>query len=83
LPDLATHYAAHQARGEVTLVVGPAPEEAPDDAGALDALLLAALRGQTVRDAAATVAEATGLPRKQVYARALALASSSDGPATA
>jgi hypothetical protein len=30
-----------------------------------------ALRTQSVREAAAGVAEATGLPRKQVYARAL------------
>ncbi len=72
LPDLAAHYAEHAARGEITLVVGPAPEEAAD-AGELDALLSAALRTQTVREAAAAVTEATGLPRRQVYARALEL----------
>ena len=72
LPELAAHYADNAARGEITLVVGPAPEEAAD-AGELDALLAASLRTQSVREAAATVAEATGLPRRQVYARALEL----------
>ena len=72
LPALAAYYAEHAARGEITLVVGPAPEEAAD-AGELDALLAASLRTQSVREAAAAVAEATGLPRRQVYARALEL----------
>jgi 16S rRNA (cytidine1402-2'-O)-methyltransferase len=72
LGGLAAHYAENAARGEITIVVGPAAEEA---AGAddLDALLTAALRTQSVREAAAGVAEATGLPRKVVYARALEL----------
>ena len=74
LPELAAHYAAEQARGEITLVVGPAPEEAAD-ADALDAGLREALAaGSSVKDAAALVAGALGLPRKVVYARALELA---------
>ena len=52
-------------------MVGPA-DGAPE-AVDLDGLLRSALRTQSVRDAAAGVAEATGLPRKQVYARALVL----------
>ncbi len=72
LDALAAHYAEHAARGEITVLVGPAPEEMAE-AGDLDALLAAALRSQTVREAVAGVAEATGLPRKQVYARALEL----------
>jgi 16S rRNA (cytidine1402-2'-O)-methyltransferase len=36
-----------------------------------DALLQAALQTESVREAVAAVVEATGLPRKQVYARAL------------
>jgi 16S rRNA (cytidine1402-2'-O)-methyltransferase len=67
---LAAHYAAHEARGEITLLVGPAPEEMADGA-ALDTALLAALERMTVRDAAAAVTAALGLPRKLVYARAL------------
>ncbi len=72
LPELAAHYAATAARGEITVVVGPAALEAPD-AEDLDGQLRRALAGASVRDAAALVAAATGLPRKLVYARALAL----------
>ncbi len=73
LPELAAWYAATPVRGEVTVLVGPA---APDttDAEGLDEHLRAALATQTVKDAAALVAAATGLPRKVVYARALELA---------
>ncbi len=72
LTELAAHYAETAPRGEVTLVVGPAPEEAADAAD-LDAALRAALAGHSVREAVALASAATGLPRKQVYARALAL----------
>ena len=74
LAELAAHYAAEAARGEITVVVGPAPDEATD-LGDLDASLRAALAGQSLKQAVAQVAAATGLPRKQVYARALALQS--------
>jgi 16S rRNA (cytidine1402-2'-O)-methyltransferase len=70
LPALAAYYGAHDARGEICIVVAPAPEE---EAADFDAMLLAALRTESVREAVAAVAEATGLPRKQVYARALEL----------
>ena len=73
LTELAAHYAEHAARGEVTIVVGP-PEQ--DDQEDLDGSLRSALAGNSVKDAAALVAAATGLPRKLVYARALELAAS-------
>jgi 16S rRNA (cytidine1402-2'-O)-methyltransferase len=80
LHTLAALYATTEPRGEVTIVVGP-PDTTPDAAD-LDTLLHAALKTQTLREAAAGIAEATGLPRKQVYARALALRdSASPGPA--
>ena len=72
LPDLAAAFAAAPPRGEVTLLVGPAPEEAPDAAG-LEAALRAALASHSVKEAVALVSAATGLPRRAVYARALAL----------
>jgi 16S rRNA (cytidine1402-2'-O)-methyltransferase len=72
LPALARHYAGEQIRGEVTLLVGPGPAEAASAAD-LDRLLRAALATATLREAALMVAEATGLPRRTVYARALAL----------
>jgi 16S rRNA (cytidine1402-2'-O)-methyltransferase len=71
LRDLAAHYAKEAPRGEITVVVGP-PEEA--DREDLDGQLRAALARVSVKDAAALVATATGLPRKTVYARALELA---------
>lgn len=74
LGELAAHYLAEEARGEVVLCVGPAPPPAQASAETLDEALRAAMATLSVRDAAATVAEATGLPRKRVYARALELA---------
>jgi 16S rRNA (cytidine1402-2'-O)-methyltransferase len=71
LSELAAHYRDHAARGEVTVVVGPAEQDDPED---LDGQLRGALAGNSVKDAAALVATATGLPRKLVYTRALALA---------
>jgi 16S rRNA (cytidine1402-2'-O)-methyltransferase len=74
LAELAAHYAAHAARGEIALVVGPPEAEAPAAEAELDTLLRESLAaGESLRDAAALVAAATGLPRKQVYARALEL----------
>jgi 16S rRNA (cytidine1402-2'-O)-methyltransferase len=71
LPTLAAHYASSEARGEITVVVGP---PAQDDVENLDGRIRAALAGHSVKDAAALVAAATGLPRKIVYARAMELA---------
>ena len=70
LTDLAAHYAGHAARGEITVLVGPPEEEDQED---LDGQLTRALADHSVKDAAALVATATGLPRKLVYARALAM----------
>lgn len=70
LADLAGHYTGHPARGEITILLGP-PED--NDAEDLDGTLRAALREHSVREAAALVTAATGLPRKLVYARALEL----------
>ena len=73
LSALAEQYATAPPRGEITVVVGPpSPEQA--DAEDLDGRLRAALAGHSVKDAAALVATATGLPRRLVYTRALTLA---------
>jgi 16S rRNA (cytidine1402-2'-O)-methyltransferase len=58
------------------IVVGP-PQVAGAatlDEAALDAKITAALATSGVRDAADRIAAEQGLPRRQVYARALALA---------
>ncbi len=72
LPGLAAHYAIAAARGEITIVVGPPADEETSEPD-LDALLKRALAEVSVKEAVAQVTAATGLPRKQVYARALAL----------
>jgi 16S rRNA (cytidine1402-2'-O)-methyltransferase len=74
LAELAAHYAREAARGEVAVVVGPAPADTTGEAELEDRLRGALAAGMSVRDAAAVVAEATGLPRKQVYGRALEMA---------
>ncbi|MFL5257215.1 MAG: 16S rRNA (cytidine(1402)-2'-O)-methyltransferase [Rhodopila sp.] len=66
--DITTLFNREPARGEITLLIGPPETEDPED---LDQRLRAALATQTVKDAAALVSTATGLPRKLVYARAL------------
>jgi 16S rRNA (cytidine1402-2'-O)-methyltransferase len=76
LAALAEHY--HRAgppKGEVVVVIGPPGLDAAaaPSAEALDTHLRAALGRESLRDAVAAVAEATGLPRKQIYARALEL----------
>ena len=60
-------------RGEIVIVVGRGAHAAarPDE---IDMALRAALADRSVREAAREVAEALGAPRREVYARALALA---------
>lgn len=74
LLDLARHYAETQPpKGEIVIVVGPPAQETPDAAD-LEPLLKAALARASLKDAVGEVARATGLARRQVYLRALALA---------
>ncbi len=72
LPNLAARYAVTPPRGEITLVIGPATAE-PASAETLDAALAVALAQLSLKDAVDAVTAATGLPRRQVYARALGL----------
>lgn len=75
LAGLARHYGAADApRGEVVIVIGPPGAEAAPAADDVDAMIRAALEDASVKDAARAVAEATGLPRREIYARALELA---------
>ncbi len=75
LADLAAHYERSGApKGEVVVVVGLPLAARETTETELDALLRAALKRESLRDAVAAVAEATGAPRRVVYARALTLA---------
>jgi 16S rRNA (cytidine1402-2'-O)-methyltransferase len=81
LSDLAARIAAAgPPKGEIAVVVAGCGPQAPVDTETLDERLRAALAGASLRDAVAAVAAATGLPRRQVYARALELARETGGP---
>ena len=79
LRQLAEHYAAAGApKGEVVIVVGPPGAAAAPDDAEIDRLLAAALKQESLRDAVDAVTEATGLPRREIYARALRLTKGGD-----
>jgi 16S rRNA (cytidine1402-2'-O)-methyltransferase len=72
LRELAAHYEkAGAPKGEITLVVQGAKENAPDF-GKLDVLLDKALEFMPVRAASELLASALDQPRKPIYERALA-----------
>ncbi len=75
LDALARHYReAGALRGEVVVVIGPPGAEAAETSeDALDARLRDALETLSLREAAARVAAETGIARRVLYARALAL----------
>jgi len=70
--ELIAHFEAHPPRGEIVLLIGPPTAHAPDASDA-EALLMEALETLKPSQAAGKVAKATGLDRKTLYARALAL----------
>lgn len=72
LVELAQYYAEHgEPKGEAVIVIGPPLKEEKEIN--VDTLLREALLEFSVKDAAASVAKATGLPRQGLYARALQL----------
>lgn len=72
LADLVAGLSGRDVKGEIVLVLERAPEAAAS-AEDLDTALSAALQVTSVKEAATQVAERLGLPRRQVYQRALAL----------
>ncbi len=74
LKELAAAYAGEEPpKGEAVIVIGP-PEKGPglsDDE--IDSYLTEALAEKSLRDAVREVSEISGLPRKKIYDRALAL----------
>jgi len=79
LADLATAYAGEATpKGEIVVVVAP-PEEEIATAEDADRLLRALLKEKSVSNAAADAAAATGLPKRELYRRALALKDVNDG----
>ena len=90
LSELSAHCRANPPRGECTLVVAGASagDEIELDAqaeseldAAIDAELQAGLeRGDSTRDLSSAIAARTGRPRRDVYARAIALRGDGAGP---
>ena len=73
LTTLAARYAGQSPRGEVVIVVGPPSTTPAANAETLDAALARAMIGRPLKEAVGDVAAGLNLPRKAVYARALAL----------
>ena len=73
LAALADRYASAPPKGEIVIVVAPPPPAAPGEAADADELLGEALARLSPARAASEVAELTGLPRRDLYARALAM----------
>jgi len=74
LMALARDYFGSEVRGEIVLVIAPPTAPGRPSAGDTDALLRQALTRVSLKDAVGEVADATGLPRRELYQRALALA---------
>jgi 16S rRNA (cytidine1402-2'-O)-methyltransferase len=73
LAELAARYADGPVKGEIVLLVAPPGAAEPPSESDVDAMLADALRSASVKEAAEAVAGATGLPRRDLYQRALAL----------
>lgn len=75
LAALAAHYEeAGAPKGEIVVVVASPGEALPFEEADIDAKIEAALKQFSLKDTSAAIAAETGLPRKEIYARALALA---------
>jgi 16S rRNA (cytidine1402-2'-O)-methyltransferase len=73
LSALAARYADAPPKGEIVIVVAPPGDAAPASTADADALLRDALTRLPAGRAASEVADATGLERRALYARALAM----------
>ncbi|MDP9413093.1 MAG: 16S rRNA (cytidine(1402)-2'-O)-methyltransferase [Pseudomonadota bacterium] len=73
LEELARGYADAPPKGEIVIVVAPPGEAEAPKAADVDAALREAMNRLSTSRAAAEVAQALGVPRREVYERALAL----------
>lgn len=84
LATLAAEYAREDApKGEIVVLVAPPGQADAPAADTIDSRLRAALKQHSVKDAASLVAAETGMKRREVYARAIALAIQPIGDETA
>ena len=73
LAELAQRYDDAPPKGEIVIVIGPPGEAEPAGEEDVDAALAEAMTRLSASRAAAEVAQKLGLPRREVYERALAL----------
>ena len=78
LGTLAQHYSTTQTKGEIVIVINGAPHVETGPIIDVDEALRDALKTMSVRDAADEIAKLTDTSRRDVYARALALAKTRD-----
>ena len=77
LETLARNCAGSELRGEIVLVIGPPAAPVEVSLSDADVLLRQALARVSLKDAVGEVADVTGLPRRELYQRALKLAKES------
>lgn len=78
IAELAAQYGNEiPPKGEIVVLVGP-PSDTPPTADEVDGLLVELLKSSPVREAAAEAAAQTGLGRRELYQRALALKRETD-----
>lgn len=73
LGELAAYYAENPPKGEIVVLIARAAQRDVSEKFVKDALEQELSAGLSVRDAAASVAEQTGWPRRQVYQLALGM----------
>jgi 16S rRNA (cytidine1402-2'-O)-methyltransferase len=73
LADIALHFQAEAPRGEFVLVINQPGEAEAAGESDIDATLSELMQTMSIKDAAAVVAGEMGLPKREVYARALRL----------
>jgi 16S rRNA (cytidine1402-2'-O)-methyltransferase len=73
LADLAEQYEEQSVKGEIVLVIGPPEEAAPPEAADVDNILRDLAATLPAGKAASEAAKRTGLPRKELYDRLMAL----------
>jgi 16S rRNA (cytidine1402-2'-O)-methyltransferase len=74
LQELADYYAQNgDPKGEIVVLIAPKGEATAPDVADVEAMLKQALEKYSVKEAAELVARATGLPKREMYQRALGL----------
>ena len=71
--DLLAYYTATPPRGEIVVIMAPPPHAEAATEADVTAKLTEALQQHSLRDAVAIVTAATGLPKREVYALAVAM----------